>query len=169
MRQRFNLKKGVIEMWFKNMRIYQFKEAFDLSADAMNTKLAEHAFRPCSSIEATSQGFVPPNGQEEAALAYSANGFTLMCLKVEEKIVPASVVKEQLDTKITEIKAKGGKVSKKDKESFREEIMHTLVTRAFSKVIKLYGYIDAKEGLLVIDAASASKAEAFTTALRKAL
>lgn len=156
-------------MWFKNAKIYQFTESFNVSAEDMNSKLKAFAFRPCSSIEAASQGFVPLNGQEDAELAYSANGFTLVCLKLEEKIVPSAVVKEQLDAKVAEIKAKGGKVSKQDKESFKDEIMHTLVSRAFSKISKIYGYIDAKEGLLVIDVTSASKAETFTVALRKAL
>lgn len=156
-------------MWIKNAKIYRFTEPFSLTGTEMNPMLEAHAFRSCSSIEVMTRGFVPPNGQENGELAYAANGFTLVCLKLEEKIVPGAVVKEQLDAKIAEIKAKGGKVTKKEKESFREEIMHTLVTRAFSKVSKTYGYIDAAEGLLIIDASSDSKAEAFMVALRKAL
>lgn len=156
-------------MWFKNAKIYKFTEDFKITAEDMNAKLEGNVFRPCSSVEATSQGFVPPNGQENAALAYSANGFTLVCLKLEEKIVPGAVVKEQLDARVAGIKAKGGKVSKQEKERLKEEIMHTLVTRAFSKISKIYGYIDAAEGLLIVDVTSNSKADIFTMALRKAL
>lgn len=87
-------------MWFKNIKIYKFTDGFTLAMNEANDKLAEYPFRPCSSIEAMSQGFVPPNGKEGASLAYTANGITLMCLKKEEKVVPGSVVKEALETKI---------------------------------------------------------------------
>src|ERR1700677_3178949 len=156
-------------MWFKNTKIYKFTEAFTLPSELINAKLETHPFRPCCSIEACSEGFVPPNGKEDAALAYTANGFTPFCLKHEEKVIPSSVIQEQLDAKITEIKDKGGKVSKKDKESFKEEIIHTLTSRAFSKTSKTFAYIDPAEGLLIIDTSSNSKAESFMVSLRKAL
>lgn len=155
-------------MWFKNMKIYKFTDPFTLSMKEANDKLAEYPFRPCTSIEAMSQGFVPPNGKENGLLAYAANGITLICLKKEEKVVPGSVIREALESKIAEIKAKGGKVSKREKEAFKEEITHSLISRAFSKARKTFGYIDITQGVLIINVSSDSKAEDFMQAVRKA-
>lgn len=157
-------------MWFRNLQLFKFTETFTMSNDELAEKLKEHAFMPCRSVDPSSQGFVAPNGVADAPLVYSANGFQLFCIQHEEKIVPASVVKEMLDEKIAEIEhSQGRKVRKREKETLKEDIYHQLVMRAFSRSSKIYGYIDPIEGYLVVDAGSHAKAEEFTVLLRKAL
>ncbi len=157
-------------MWFRNLQLFKFSEPFTLTEEEIQQKLAEHRFIPCRSVDSSTQGFVPPNGAAEGPLAYTANGFHLFCLKREDKIVPASVLKEMLDEKVAEIEqAQGRKVRKREKETLKEDIYHQLVMRAFSKASKVYAYIDTIEGYLVVDAASHAKAEEFTVLLRKAL
>ncbi|MDF2940471.1 MAG: recombination-associated protein RdgC [Gammaproteobacteria bacterium] len=158
-------------MWFKNLQLFQFIEDFDLSAEDLGKQLESYPFQPCRSIDPVSMGWVSPIGEEEGApLVHAANGFMMLCLKVEEKIIPGSVVRQMVDEKAQEIEDKQGrKVRKKEKETIREDIYHNLLSRAFSKSSLHYAYIDPKGGWLILNAASSSKAEEFTGFLRKTL
>ena len=157
-------------MWFKNAFLFQFIEDQAVSAEQLEADLAEQRFMPCDSVSASSQGWAAPSGDEEAPLVHEANGFLLVCLKIEEKILPSSVVNDMLAEKIAEQEeATGRKVRKKEKLAMKDEIYHTLLPRAFSKTTLLHGYIDMAEGLLVVNTSSASRADAFTEALRNAM
>ncbi|MDO8954904.1 MAG: recombination-associated protein RdgC [Gammaproteobacteria bacterium] len=157
-------------MWFKNLQLFQFLEPFDLSAEELAEQLRHQAFEPCRGIDAVSMGWVPPTGNEEAPLVHAANGFMMLCLKVEEKIIPGTVVRQMVDEKVQEIEDKQGrKVRKKEKETLREDIYHNLITRAFTKSSLQYAYIDPKEGWLILNVGSHSKAEEFTGFLRKTI
>ncbi|MDF2690382.1 MAG: recombination associated protein [Gammaproteobacteria bacterium] len=157
-------------MWFKNLQLFQFIEDFDVATEDLNKQLESYPFQPCRSIDPVSMGWVSPIGEEAAPLVHAANGFMMICLKVEEKIIPGSVVRQMLDEKILEIEDKQGrKVRKKEKETLREDIYHNLLSRAFSKTSLQYAYIDPKDGWLILNASSSSKAEEFTGFLRKTL
>ncbi len=157
-------------MWFKNLQLFKFTELFTISPEEFQEKLQAHRFLPCRSVDASSQGFVPPTGVADSPLVYSAGGFHLVCVQREDKLVPASVVKELLDEKIAEIEHnQGRKVRKREKETLKEDVYHQLVMRAFSKTSKTYAYIDTIGGFLAVDAASTTKAEEITVLLRKAL
>ena len=91
-------------------------------------------------------------------------------MKTQEKIVPSSVVKDQLQEKIDEIEGRDNrKLRKKEKETLKEEIYQDLLPRAFTKSNTLYAYIDSKNKWLVVNTASTRKAEEFTIFLRKVL
>lgn len=157
-------------MWFKNLIIFQLTEAFKTKSEDLEKALAEFRFHSCQSTEALSMGWSEPAQLSDTSLVYTANGYLMMALKIEEKIVPASVIKEMLDEKVEEVELRENrKVRKKEKDSLKDEIYHSLLPRAFSKHSFIYGYIDTKANLLVIDAASMKKAELFTVQLRKAL
>lgn len=157
-------------MWFKNLIIFQLTESFKVDIETFENSLAEHKFHPCQSIDPISMGWTSPIGIEEGTLVHHANGYSMVCLKIEEKIVPVGVIKEMLDEKVEEVELRENrKVRKKEKDALKDEIYHSLLPRAFSKHSFIYGYIDLKANLLVIDAASSKKAEILTVQLRKAL
>ena len=157
-------------MWFKNLQLFKFVEPFTTSPEEMQEKLQELRFLPCRSVDATSQGFVAPNAVADGPLVYAAGGFHLVCVQREDKLVPASVVKQMLDDKVAEIELnQGRKVRKREKETLKEDIYHQLVMRAFSKSSKTYACIDTQAGYLAVDAGSPARAEELTVLLRKAL
>ena len=157
-------------MWFKSLQIFKFIENFTESVESMATQLEAQRFLPCRTVDMSTQGFVAPNGDKEGPLVYAANGFLMFCLQREDKIVPATVVKQMLDEKVAEIEAaQGRKVRKREKENLKEDIMHQLVMRAFSKISKTYAYIDTIDGYLVVNASNHAKAEEFSVALRGVL
>jgi recombination associated protein RdgC len=156
-------------MWFKNLSIFRLTEAFTLTAEELEEKLEALAFRPCGSHEDFSLGWVSPIGKG-SPLVHSANSFMMICTKKEERVLPASVLNEMMLEKIAETEEEQGrKLSKKERTAIKDELIFELLPRAFTFSRKLYAYIDVKGGFLVVDSASANKAEDLLSLLRKCL
>ena len=157
-------------MWFKNIALFEFIAPFAEEEAAIESCLKDDRFVPCGSSAPLSMGWVPPSGIEDGALIHSAEGCMMLAFKIEEKIVPAGVVKELLDEKVEAIELKTArKLRKKEKETLKEEIYQSLLPRAFTRSQILYAYIDRQKGWLVVNTAASKKAELLTVNLRKAL
>ena len=157
-------------MWFKNLTIFRLTEAFTLTAEELEEKLSAMAFRPCGSHDEFSLGWVSPISGKNTPLVHSANGFLMMCIKKEERVLPASVLNEMMLEKIAETEEEQGrKLSKKERTAIKDELIFELLPRAFTFSRKLYAYIDIKGGFLVVDSASTNKAEDLLSLLRKCL
>ena len=157
-------------MWFKNIQLFKFIENFNMSVETLEEKLSELQFKPCGTTDFRTEGFYPPTGDDDAPLVHAANGFMMICLKSQEKMLPASVVNEHLNEKLDDIEAKEDrKVRKKEKDALKEEITHTLLPQAFTKSSYLYAIIDPKEGWFIVDTPSNKKAEGFVSSVRGAL
>jgi recombination associated protein RdgC len=155
-------------MWFKNIRAYRLTKPFDLSPEALGQKLAARAFVPCAKSQALSFGWVPPLGEESEELVHAAAGRILLKLKREEKLLPSTVVREQLDEKVADIEsAQGRKVYRKERLNLKDEIVQDCLPRAFSRSTPVYAYIDVKANWIFVDAASASRAEELLNLLRE--
>ncbi|WP_210394903.1 recombination-associated protein RdgC [Motiliproteus sediminis] len=157
-------------MWFKNLVVYRFTRPFELSAESLQAKLAEAAFHPCRAQEITRQGWSSPMGKLGEQLVYASNGYLLINLRKEEKIIPASVVSDHLTEKVEAIEQEQDrKVRKKERDSLKEEILIDLLPKAFSRFQHTLAFIDPRSGVLVVDASSAKRAEDLCSHLRKTL
>jgi recombination associated protein RdgC len=157
-------------MWFKNLSIFRLTEEFTLAPADLELKLEQMAFRPCGSHEESTFGWTSPLGKTSEQLVHSANGFLMLCGKKEERVLPASVVNEMMQEKILETEEQQGrKLSKKERTAIKDELIFELLPRAFTFSNKTYAYIDPKGGWLIVDAASAKKAEDLLSSLRKCL
>ena len=157
-------------MWFKNLALYRFTEPFTLAADELEEKLNDKRFRPCGSHDEFSFGWTSPIGNVSEQLIHASNGFMMLCLKKEEKVIPAAVINEMLQEKVAEKEEQEArKLSKKERTTIKDELIFELLPRAFSFSKKTYAYIDPKGGWMVVDAASAKKAEDLLSHLRKCL
>ncbi len=157
-------------MWFKNLLLYRFTETFKLSESNLEEKLLPHRFRACGSLQEFSYGWVSPLGRQSELLVHSCNGFLMMCACREEKILPASVVNEIVAERAAEIEGEQGRsLGRKERERLRDEVIHELMPRAFSRSIRTYAYIDPRQGYLVVDATSSKKAEELLSLLRESL
>lgn len=157
-------------MWFKNLAVYRFTEPFTLDAAALEQKLQQQPFRSCGSHDEFSFGWTAPLGRASDSLVHANNGFLMLCGKKEEKVVPASVINEMLQERINEIEEREArKLPAKERSRIKDELIFELLPRAFSFSRKTYAYIDSQGGWLVVDAASAKKAEDMLSQLRKCL
>src|SRR5579883_388671 len=157
-------------MWFKQVQLFQLTAPISSSAPALADKLAALEFKPCLPTMPTSMGWVSPIEEEGAPLARGLNGCIMMCLQIEEKILPGSVVALELKEKVKQMELnEARRVRQKEKLSIKDEIVHTLLPRAFSKLTRIQAYIDTRHGWLVLNTTSPKKTELFISMFKKSL
>lgn len=157
-------------MWFRQFQLFQISQAITYTPENIAAKLEPMAFTPCLPSFPVSVGWIPPVDDENAPLIHAANGYMMLCMQVEEKILPAAVIRQELLAKIKKIEASGErKVRQKDKLALRDEVTMDLLPRAFSKITKLYAYIDTKTNMLVVGSTSTSKIDQFITLFKRSL
>ncbi|PID42460.1 MAG: recombination-associated protein RdgC [Proteobacteria bacterium] len=157
-------------MLFKNIYIYRFTKPFTLTPEQLEEKLASAAIRPCAPQELFRQGWSRPLGKHGDQLVHTTNGNMMLSLAREERLLPASVVKEILDERVQLIEdEQHRKVQKKEKDELKDQIIIELMPKAFKRSQFTQGYIDAKNGWLIINTSSAKKADDFSSFLRKTL
>ncbi len=157
-------------MWFKNLAVYRFTEPFTLSVEELEQKLEAKRFRPCGGHDESSFGWTSPLGKASEQLVHASNGFLMLCAKKEEKVIPAAVINEMLQEKIDEIEDREArKLPRKERSRIKDELIFELLPRAFAFSRKTFAYIDPKGGWIVVDAASAKKAEDLLSQLRQCL
>lgn len=157
-------------MWFKNLRAYRLTSPFGLSAEQLAAKLEPRAFTPCARAQALSLGWVAPLGEEASPLVHAAGGRLLLRMRREEKLLPATVVREMLDEKVAVIqREQARRVYRKERLALKDEIVQDCLPRAFSRHAHLHACIDGRAGWIFIDSASAARAEELLNLLREAL
>ncbi|NWN92152.1 recombination-associated protein RdgC [Marinobacter adhaerens] len=157
-------------MWFRNARVFRFTKPFNISAEELEEKLSGDAFKPCGPQEITRQGWVPPLGKHGEQLVHSANGYHLIALRKEEKILPGPVIKEAVEEKAEMIEVEQGrKVRRKEKDEIKEQVTLEMLPQAFSRNRRSFAYLAPEDGVLVVDAGSAKQAEDLASTLRKSL
>lgn len=157
-------------MWFKQAQLFQFEEAAKFSTEELINKLEALAFKPCLPSMPSSAGWVSPIDEEEASLVRSANGYHMLCLQIEEKILPATVIKQELQNKIKQIQKRDDrKVRSHEKNSLKDAVIIHLLPRAFSKLSRVYAYIDVKNQWLVLSTTNAKMTEQFLALFKKTI
>ncbi len=157
-------------MWFKNLLLYRFTSPFDTDIDQLAEQLQAQAFTPCGRQDTSRYGWVSPMGDHSDQLFHSANGCIMLCARKEEKVLPASVIRDKLDEKVKAIELQEDRrIYRKEKESLKEEIIFDCLPQAFTKSQRTFGYIDPKNGWLCIDSGSYNKAEEWMKLLRESL
>lgn len=157
-------------MWFRNARIYRFTKPFDTDPARLEEALDAAAFKPCGPQDSFRQGWVSPLGRHGDQKVHSANGCHLVCLRKEERLLPAAVVKEAVEERVELIEAEQGrKVRRKEKDEIRDQVTLEMLPQAFTRSRHSYAYIAPADGLLVVDAGSSKQAEDLASALRQAL
>ncbi len=157
-------------MWFKNLQIYRFAKPFELDAETLGQQLEAYSFVPCGSQDTTRSGWVPPLGRHGSEFVHATNGYLMVCCKRQDKLLPAAVVNEALEEKVLQIEEREArKLPAKQRRSLKEEVIFSLLPKAFARSSLQYAYISPRDNLLVVNAASARRAEDMIENLRTAL
>ena len=155
-------------MWFKNLFVYRLPADCKINAATLQEKLALKTLQPCSGYDKQSRGWVGCHADER--LVHMLNGQILLALGVEQKLLPASVVNQFAKERVADLEAQQGfKVGRKQVKEIKERLTEELLPRAFVNRRMTYIWIDQSNGWLVIDAASAAKAEEVLELLSKTL
>ncbi len=157
-------------MWFKNLRLYRLTEQWSHTTDELNTALEAFCFNPCGSLDTLRYGFVPPLGRHGSEYFHATNGYVMICAKKQEKILPSSVINEQLEEKALAIsEAESRNVGRKERQTLKDEIIFSMLPKAFAKSSMDFAYIAPQENLIIVNASSAKRAEDLLSKLREAL
>jgi len=149
-------------MWFKNLHIYRLPADFSLNAEQLEQKLQESAFRPCAAMVDQSQGWVSPVVRESEQLVHAVNGCLVFCLRKEKKVIPASVIKEALQEKVLEEQDRlGRKIYRTEKLRLKDDLLASLLPKAFVRASHTFAYFDIKNKRLLIDSSSATQVDDF--------
>lgn len=171
-------------MWFKNLRLYCLTEPLELALEQFEAQLAANAFTPCASYEKSRIGWVSPLGSAapvneddgddatEAVPAFThvIGDYIMLCAQKQDRLLPASVVRETTAEKVAELEARQArKIYRKEKSEIQDAVFNSLLPKAFTRSSRIHAYISRSLNLLVIDSASAPKAEEFLNLLRDTL
>ena len=157
-------------MWFRNLQLYRLGRPFEVSPEVFEEQLSADVFRGCNSMDMLTHGWAPPLGRHSQQLVHAASGYLMICMRKEEKIIPASVVRQLLDDKVANIEAaESREIYRREKMRLKEEIIVDLLPRALTRISNQFAYIDVRNQLLIVDSASPAKAEALIGQLRNTL
>ena len=160
----------IADMWFKNQRSYRLSSPFTLDAEQLADMLASTPFKPCGKSQPLSLGWVPPLGDGTESLVHAASGRFLVCLRREEKLLPASVVREQLSDRVADIeREQARKVYRKERLQLKDDIVQECLPRAFSRSTHIHACLDTRRNWLFVDSASAGRAEELVGLLRESV
>ena len=150
-------------MWFRNLQLFRLESELP-SAEKLSDKLASLPFTGCGRLDRQHHGFVPPFGGE--ALARAAGDALWVSLQIEEKLLPATVVNELLDERISDIEAKEARrVGRKEKQTLKDQITDELLPQAFTRRRRVTAMLDPQSGWMAVDAGNLAMAEALISAL----
>ena len=157
-------------MWFRALRPYRLPNRLGIDAEELERRLQTRTFSNCTPAQASSLGWVPALDDSASALVHAAGPYWMVRLKREEKLLPATVVREQANERCAQIaKAQGRKVSRRERLAVAGEVTQDLLPRAFSRSTSIRAIIADKAGWIWIDNASAGRSEEVLNHLREAL
>lgn len=157
-------------MWFRNVTLFRFSPAVAKTLKNLETDLGEKRLRACGPLELATHGFVSPYGRGHETLLHKMGEFALFALGSEDKLLPSSVINDELADRLQKLTEKEGKkIGARERKRIKEDVLTDMLPRAFVRQTRRLGYADIKNGWLVLDTPSRKAAELGVTQLREAL
>lgn len=158
---------------FKNLTLFQLSpKATRAALDApFADRLAQNPLRDVGPQELSTHGFVSPFGDDpNAAYTHTVGTYTLFAVGGQHRLLPGGVVNAAVKAKIAKIQQETGrKIGRKERQSFKDEVINELLPKAFIRTSRAQAYLDHSEGWVVIDTGSTKAAEALVSTVRLAL
>lgn len=153
-------------MLFKNLTLLKYAGKFSPDMQEMEAALEKNRFVSCSASQALSIGWVEPRGIDNGPLVEFVSGQWLMKLMIEDKPVPAGVVKRRVLDLCNQIeKESGRRPGHKYRKELREQVLEELLPLAFPRQRSFWVWLDPKHQWVMVDASSKAHVGAVSTAL----
>ena len=151
-------------MWFKNLLAYRVPVGWSLTPEELEKK----PLIGCGSFDESARGWIAPYAN--SSLIKQVGQHQLICLGIESKVLPASVVKHEVEERARAIEEdQGYKPGRKQTQELRDNVTAELLAQAFIVRRRTFAWIDTQNGWLVVDASSSAKAEEVLEHLRQTL
>ena len=145
-------------MWFKNVMIYRLTSELTLDEQMLNKQLTENRFTPCEVHDMSKFGWSKPLASSDQ-LFFSQGKQFLLISHQENKLLPANVVKQEVEKRIAELEEKEArKLKKTEKQAVKDQVVSVLLPRAFSKHQFTTIWLDLDAQLVYVDAGSSKRA-----------
>lgn len=155
-------------MWFKNLQLYRLPTPWNIELAKFDELLSRAPFKRCASNEPMSKGWISP--RRDGSLVFSLGGQWLIALAVEQRLLPSSVVNEEVKDRAEAMEAQQGYApGRKQLKELRERVTEELMPRAFTRRRSTFVWVDPKNGWFCVDASSPGKAEEVIEHLRHCL
>ena len=157
-------------MWFRNARPYRLPGRLGIDASDLSQRLSRRPFQPCRPSQPVSSGWVAAISDDATDFVHKSGDYWLIRLQREERLLPASVIRSKVSSRIQEIQTgQGRRVQRKERLDIVDEVTHDLMPRAFTKSQHLEALINDREGWVWVNTASAARAEELLSLLREGL
>ena len=157
-------------MWFRNARPYKLPGRLGIDASELSQRLSRRPFQPCRPSQAVSSGWVAALSDDATDFVHKSGDYWLIRLQREERLLPASVIRSEVNSRIQEIQTgQGRRVQRKERLDIVDEVTQDLMPRAFTKSQYLEALINDREGWVWVNTASAGRAEDLLSLLREGL
>ena len=155
-------------MWFRNLQLYRLPTPWAIDLASLEEQVARGPFVKCPSNQPLSRGWVSP--RRDGGLVFALDRQWLLALAVEQRLLPASVVIEEVRERAEAIEAQQGYApGRKQLKELRERVTEELMPRAFTRRRSTFVWIDPRNGWLCVDASSPARAEEVIEHLRHCL
>ena len=157
-------------MWFRNARPYRLPGRLGIDASELSQRLSRRPFQPCRPSQPVSSGWVAALSDDASDFVHKSGDYWLIRLQREERLLPASVIRSEVNSRIQEIQAvQGRRVQRKERLDIVDEVIQDLMPRAFTKAQHLEALINDREGWVWVNTPSAARAEELLSLLREGL
>ena len=153
-------------MRFKNLLVYRLDAKWKAGTRNLEKTLAGRALQPCNSFEMESHGWVPAQSGE--SFLYTLNGHSLLTLGSEQKILPASVVRQVAAERAAALAIKQGhSIGRKQMREIKAQVLDELLPRALTRRQTTAAWLDGANRWFVVDTVAESKAHRLVEILLK--
>lgn len=157
-------------MLFRNLRFYEYTGRHRPRTSRLVEQLAVQAFEACRPHQAESVGWAVPDGSDDSNLVLEIGNRQLASLQVEQRPVPAAVVRDEVERRARAARNGGGLgPGRRELADLRDTVIADLRPRAFSRTRRHPLMIDAEAGLILTNAITTSASDRLFEAVRGAL
>lgn len=157
---------------FHNISFYQLTTALELSAEQLEEKIKPDAFRENEVVLVRQEGWTAPCSLADC-LAFplpDSPEWMLLSFRTDTRTVPAAEIKRVLPAMQERYEqAKGGRLSRAEKNVMRDDAFASLLPRSFPKTSSTRALINTKRSLILIDSQNPARCEALLAKLRMGL
>ena len=161
---------GAIQIYRATAEIPTLKELVATQATGEEPcPLDNFLFRPCGAQDFATFGWYPILGGQDGPIYYVGHKAILLRAKREEKVLPAAALKKAFLQRVNDLMQQTGKVSNKDKQQIKEDLLVEMLPKAFTKDADTLIWYFPDENLFLVGASTAKKADDAFALLRKTL
>jgi recombination associated protein RdgC len=155
-------------MWFKNLVVYRFGAEWTVSLADLEDRCAQFSLQPCGAFDMQTRGWVHSSVLKR--YVHSTNGQHLIALGMEQKLLPASIIRQVTAERAIDLEQQQGyPVGRRQMRELKERVTEELRARALTRRTTTYAWIDPINRWLVVDAAGGARSDAVIDTLRDTL